>query len=570
MFKNKKYILIAILVVAAFLRLYKLESVPVSMFGDELDVGYHAYSILKTGKDYSGNAWPLHFQSLAEWRTPLYLYSAVPTVALFGISPLSVRLPAAIFGLLGVYALYLFVNEATKNEKLALISTAILAFSPWHIQYSRAAFEVTQMLFFLLMGLYLFYKSLDNGKFLWLSVASFLLMPWDYSTAKIYTPFFLLLLFVLYFKKIIKYDKKYLIRTVIAGLLLGGPLVFNIFFGGGAQRFGYVSVFSDPTTETTIGVARENDAHVRGETGSGLSPTIIDRIFHNKFELWGAKILNNYFQPFSADFLFNNGDPNLRHSIQGMGEFYKVEALILLIGFAYLLLGKEDKKFRWLLIGMLLLGPIPAALTRDGGNHATRLILLLPVFVVLMAFGFNRLSKNNIYLWGYLGLFAINFVIYQHLFWAHNPWYSERWWHYGWREAVQSIKVIDQQYQKVVITSADEPPWIFFAAQYEYPPDIWHTEYPIGNDIVLDGFGKISHTGKFYFGTPEGGLYDWGKVLDDKTLYLASAKEVNVNLIAEPERTPNDIKVLKSIAYPSGEPAFYLITGISNEENSKQ
>jgi len=133
-----KKILFLILVLASFLRLWGIAKVPVSLFGDELDVGYHAYSILKTGKDYSGNPWPLHFQSLAEWRTPLYLYSAVPSVAIWGISPLGVRLPAAIFGILGVLAFYLLVKEIFKDEKVALVSAGVLAFSPWHVQYSRA------------------------------------------------------------------------------------------------------------------------------------------------------------------------------------------------------------------------------------------------------------------------------------------------------------------------------------------------------------------------------------------------------------------------------------------------
>src|SRR3989304_1104095 len=118
-FTSKK-ILVAILALALFLRLWKIDTVPVSLVGDELDVGYQAYSILKTGKDYSGNSWPIHFQSLAEWRTPLYLYSSVPTVALFGITPLGVRLPALIFGVLGVMLLYLLVKEIFKEEKVAL------------------------------------------------------------------------------------------------------------------------------------------------------------------------------------------------------------------------------------------------------------------------------------------------------------------------------------------------------------------------------------------------------------------------------------------------------------------
>ena len=66
--KREKLFLIVILFIAFFLRLWKIGEVPVSLFGDELDVGYHAYSILKTGKDYSGNFMPLHFQSLAECK----------------------------------------------------------------------------------------------------------------------------------------------------------------------------------------------------------------------------------------------------------------------------------------------------------------------------------------------------------------------------------------------------------------------------------------------------------------------------------------------------------------------
>src|SRR3972149_9040197 len=112
--KSVKIILLVILIIASFLRLWKISEVPVSLFGDELDVGYQAYSVLKTGKDYYGNFMPIHFHSLAEWRTPLYLYSAVPTVALFGVSPLGVRLPAAIFGIANIWLLYLLVRELTK------------------------------------------------------------------------------------------------------------------------------------------------------------------------------------------------------------------------------------------------------------------------------------------------------------------------------------------------------------------------------------------------------------------------------------------------------------------------
>jgi len=396
--KNQKLILIGILLIASFLRLWRLSEVPVSLFGDELDVGYHALSILKTGKDYSGNPWPLHFQSLAEWRTPLYLYSVVPTVALFGISPLGVRLPAAVFGLLGVWAMYLLVRQLTKNEALALVSAAVLTFSPWHIQYSRAAFEVTQLLAILLFGLYFFFKSLPvarrygpkKGKWLWVSAALLALTPWVYSTAKLFTPLLLIFLFLVWRKDILKLSKRYLVWAVLALALIGAPVAYSTLFGGGVQRFSYLSVFTDPTRETEIGAAREFDARVRGEISLGLQPTLADKLTHNKFIFWTEKVVNNYFQAISFDFLFIKGDLNLRHSIDGVGQFFWIEAVALILGLILFFAKSKDRKLKALLAFWILVGIIPAAITRNGGRHATRLILILPPLVFLITYGLVR------------------------------------------------------------------------------------------------------------------------------------------------------------------------------------
>ncbi len=577
LWKQTKFILLLIVVAAAVLRLAGLTQVPVSLFGDELDVGYHAYSFLKTGKDYSGNSLPMHFQSLAEWRTPLYLYAAVPTVAIFGISPLGVRLPAALFGIATIPLFYLLVKEIVgggvetdRARKLGLFAAFLLAFSPWHIQYSRAAFEVTQLLFFFIGGMYFFLRALrDKGSLLWLSGIFLGLMPWVYSTAKLFLPFFLVAMAVLYFKEIFKLPKRALLIGVLSLGLVLTPITWSTLFGGGTQRFNYISVFSDPTVEPEIGTARGTDAHNRGETGTGLNPTVIDRGFHNKFTYWGETVLHNYFMPFSSEFLLLRGDPNPRHSIEGMGEFYKYEIIGLIAGLAFFLTKSENKKSKWLIALWTLLGVIPSSLTRDGGNHATRLILILPPLLFLVSYGFYYLVSSQkrlkVPLIGlYIIVFILSFVSYQHLYWVHNPSQSERWWHYGWGPAISEVKQIQSEFDNVIITSADEPPWIFFAAWYEFDPVQWHQGYPMKKHNI-PGFGDISYIGKFSFGNFEGkkGLYDWGKILDDKTLYLASAKEVNVNLIAEPERTPKDLKMIKSFAYPSGEPAFYLFTGVA-------
>lgn len=566
-----KLILILILFIAAFLRLWRLSSVPVSLFGDEVDVGYQAYLILKTGRDYYGNFMPIHFHSLAEWRTPLYLYSAVPTVAVFGISPLGVRLPAAIFGILGVYIFYLLIKQITNHQSLITIASFLLAISPWHIQYSRAGFEVTLLLLLLLLGLYFFFKSLPGrqaGKFIILSSVCFVLTPWVYSTAKLFTPLLMLFLFFVWRKEIFTIPKHYTLYAFATLFVVGGPIVWSTLFGGGAQRFDYIGIFTDPTMESEVGTERLNDARARGEKGTGLNPTFIDRVIHNKFTFVGNNLLKNYLKPFSFDFLFNNGDPNPRHSINKMGEFFKIEALALILGLILFFSSKNlDKKIKALIAFWILAGVIPASLTRDGGNHATRLILILPPLIFLISFGwvetYRLISKKYkyIYLLGTGSLYVLCIFFYLHNYWVHNPTYSERWWHYGFKEGIIYIKDNQQSYDKVIISTANEPPWIFFAGLYEYDPKLWQKNFPIGNDIELAGVGKVSHIDKFYFGSPSGGVYDWGKVVDDKILYLASAKEVNVNLIMEPERTPGDLTLLMAIPFPSGEPAYYLFTG---------
>lgn len=557
-----------VLTIAALLRLWGLTKVPVALFGDEVDVGYQAYSILKTGKDYYGNAFPIHFHSLAEWRTPLYLYSAVPTVAVFGISPLGVRLPAAVFGILGVLALYLLISELTGNKKLALVAAGVLALSPWHLQYSRAGFEVTEMLFFYIIGLWLFFKSLREGKWLWLSAVCLALTPWVYSTAKLFTPLLLVFLLVVYRVELLKLSKKYLLAALLTLVLVSGPIAYSTIFGGGTQRIGYISILTDPVNETEIGVARLEDARARGETGSGLTPSLLDRLIHNKFTYVSNNFIRNYFQPFSFDFLFNNGDPNPRHSIHQMGEFYKVEAVALILGLVIFFASKtENWKSKALIAFWVLAGVIPAAITRDGGNHATRLILILPPFVFLIAYGMIEglklipKSYSKLAIAGYGLLLLICFGFYLHNYWVHNPTYSERWWHAGYKETFDYVRENQNKYDKVVISTAAEPPWVFFAGFYGYDPAAWQKNFPIGNDVTLPGLGKVSHIDKFYFGSYSGGLYDWGREIDSRTIYVASEKEVKVNLIMEPERTPGNLKLLRAVIYPSGEPALYIFSG---------
>ena len=90
--------LIAILALAGFLRIVGLNIVPPELFGDEIDVGYQAYSLLHTGQDLYRQILPTYIRSLSEPRAPLLMYATVPTIAAFGNTAWGVRIPSAVWG----------------------------------------------------------------------------------------------------------------------------------------------------------------------------------------------------------------------------------------------------------------------------------------------------------------------------------------------------------------------------------------------------------------------------------------------------------------------------------------
>ena len=117
--KIKNWILIGILVLATFLRLWNLSNVPPHLTPDEAALGYNAYSILKTGRDEYGQLFPIIFKSFGDYKPGLYIYLTVPSVAIFGLNEFAVRFPGALAGIMAVWLIYLIVRLLfTENKQL--------------------------------------------------------------------------------------------------------------------------------------------------------------------------------------------------------------------------------------------------------------------------------------------------------------------------------------------------------------------------------------------------------------------------------------------------------------------
>jgi 4-amino-4-deoxy-L-arabinose transferase-like glycosyltransferase len=432
---NKYSILIFILIVVSFIvRIYHIKNL--SLFGDEIDVGYQAFSLLNTGKDYKGNFLPTYIQSLSESRAPLLIYASIPGIKIFGLNELGVRITPIIFGILSIYLLYKVILLLSKYQPLALLSATALSFSPWHFHYSRTSFEVTLLLTLILLGTYFIFKYFNSSKNLsiYLSILFFSLSFYTYNTANIFVPLLVVFIFISNFSK---FKSKLKPKTFIFSFLLFGfiisPLFYQIFFGSAANRFNLISVFKDQTIINNI---------VDKRTIFSASNPKIESIFHNKPIAWTQELTKNYLSAFSIPFLFNNGDVlNLRHSIPGFGLIFISFLPFLIIGLFSLDL---KLKINQLMLFWLLISPVASSITTNGGNHATRLFLMLPSISYFIGLGvFKLLESKNLFKKIILIILIVTSIIeislYSHEYFVHYPKDSFQVWNRGYQEIFQNI-----------------------------------------------------------------------------------------------------------------------------------
>ena len=560
--KNSKAI-VAILLVAAILRLSKLSTLPISLFGDEIDVGYHAWSLITTGRDYMGNLLPTYIQSLSEWRAPLLMYITAPFVGVLGPTAYAVRLPMALLGILNIYLIYLLSKKIFKNKSLGLTSALILSLTPWHIHYSRAAFESTLLLTFLLSGT-LFYVCKRYS----LSIFSFILTFYTYSTANLFTPLLALSLFLIYrkakdgsepvfFKTVVRQPsavRSRLINILIPLLLL--PIAYHLTLGQAAGRFKLVSVFQDQ--ELVYDIVNQRTSFWVDQNA------LTEKLFHNKAISYTGKIGSNYLSAFSPQFLFISGDPNFRHSVGRFGELLWVTTPFLILGFVSLV-KNINKKENKLIMAWLLLSPLPSALTSDGAMHATRLILMLPPLIIISALGVTYLLTvlKNKKIFHYLFIIALifNLTAYVHRYSAHYKYESARHWQDGYQQIFGQLIPHIETANRIFINNTYEPSILKFAFFSQYTPKEFQQNFitDISQENVVNGFNGFKLGDKYYFGRISD-IVSFNDLLLPNDIYLAvQGKEVpgDWDWSKEP---PENLKILNYTKDVFNNPLFYLVT----------
>jgi len=155
-----------------------------------------------------------------------------------------------------------------------------------------------------------------------------------------------------------------------------------------------------------------------------------------------------------------------------MGMFLFIDILLLPLGLYCLFkrdqLNAGTKTFIML---WLVLSPLPAALSRDQVQAVRALNMSIPILIVL-ALGLNqvanianfRIAKAIRFLTIMLaitGYFA-SVVYFLDSYFVHLPKHNAKYWYYGYREMVEKVLVIKDDYQRVLVQQSYDQPYIYF------------------------------------------------------------------------------------------------------------
>lgn len=211
-----------ILALGIYARVWQFGSVPPGLNKDEASIGVEAYDLLHFGMDRNGVSFPVNFISWGSGQNALYGYLLIPFIAMGGLTPLMVRLPMLITGILTLPVVF-FVAKRMLGMGYGLAAMFLVSISPWHIILSRWGLESNLLPFTFLLGFACLIKSrADNYWFVPANVF-FALSLYAYGTAYAAVPIFILCAI-----PILLYSKRISIKSLVLGLavlfIVGSPI----------------------------------------------------------------------------------------------------------------------------------------------------------------------------------------------------------------------------------------------------------------------------------------------------------------------------------------------------------
>lgn len=440
-----------ILLIASFLRLYRLSSNPVSLNQDEAVNGYDAYSLMMTMRDHHGNFMPIMLESFDDWVSPAITYLTIPFVKVFGLSEFSIRLPIALLGTATVVLIYILTVQLFNSKRLGLLAAFLLAIMPWHITFSRWAIPPSIVPFFLLLfvSTFLWAVRQDRGDYKIILAALFAaVLTYSYPTQKLFVPLFLAAISMIFLRK----------NLVRLAIVWASYIVFVAPI--------YITTLSNPS--------RYN---ARFTQVSIIDPEV-------SFFKIIARFLLRYFRYALPNFNFGLGSRDVLQRVPGFGSTYEFLSIFFYIGILVciaVILRRESsnlvsRKMSLLLLSWLLIAPIPVSLTLENHN-VSRMIHSLPLVVLLIVLGIMTIVQSLNSLQLKRGLTAavvilglLNAVSFNNFYLREYPDLSKKVYQYGIKDSISYVQSKEDQFTKIVIDGQINQPYIYYLFHSNYDP----------------------------------------------------------------------------------------------------
>lgn len=351
---KRRYLLLA-LILGFILRFIVANNA--SPLADEMVHGPHAINILSSGT--------LNLQNQA----PLWSYLTDIAYRFFGVNAISARFLSLFFGFFTILLIYL-IAKMLFNEKIAIISSFLLAISAFTIRYTLIEMDIA-MMFFVLLATYLFIRGMKNEKFPILTFVFIGIATLIKPIAITFIPGFVFYFAFVFFKKNFNERKEFLKKT--SKNIILGSIIFLLFMS--------------PVLVYNFLLFKEK----------GLTDVIFARFLSKYFpqissDIWKASHVG-FERTFSLNYLFSDGSRFLYIN------FLKLDPVISILGVFGIILFLFTKKIRNKKASFFLLLHIIPLIFLLGTSllqtHFVSFIPLLSVFASLCIFKVSESIKSK-------------------------------------------------------------------------------------------------------------------------------------------------------------------------------
>ncbi len=359
-----------IIIAGGLLRFYDLGGIPPGLNIDESSMGMNALSLSETGRDRYGKELPVLFRSFGSFQAPLYTYLSVMPISVFGPNIFSIRFVSAFFGVLAIASTFLIVLNFKEEKKvlIALLAAAFLVIAPWAVFFSRIATEANLAFGLFTLATLSLVLAFKRPWFFVLGCFLLGLTTHAYYSERL-TSMVFLAVFTYIFRSYFLKEKKWVIAGVGLFLLTQIPHLFVAGTGALTRRVEQVYYLNES-------FFLQNGGDLRNIP------------FIGKWIYYLREFFSQYMAYFSPKNLFFDPDPQGARAIPNLSVFYSWMVIPFAFGIKYIIRNFRSPLIKLILI-LLIIGPIPAALSRDP-FYTLRALIFLWAVTLIITLGFHE------------------------------------------------------------------------------------------------------------------------------------------------------------------------------------